>query len=147
MELSTGLRTHLMVSGSLKSALDGTVIKIYSGVAPASADAALAGNTLLCTITRDGDGVTGLTMENTAVGGVMTKNTSEVWEGEVVAAGEATFFRQCTLADSGAASTTAVRVQGSVATVGGDINLSDTLFTPGDSRRIRYYNATIPARG
>lgn len=147
MQLSTGLRTFLMVTGSLKQALDGTVIKIYNGPIPATADAPLAGNTLLCTITKDGDGVTGLTMEPTAAGGVMTKNTSEVWEGEVIATGEATFFRQGTLADPDNSSNTAIRIQGTVATMGGDINFTDTLFTTGDSRRIRYYNATVPAQG
>lgn len=144
MKRSTGLRNYMLASGSLKGALDGTVIKIYSGLEPASADAALAGATLLCTITRGGDGATGLTLANEAVGGQISKNTSEVWEGEIVAGGQATFFRQESLADSGAASTTAIRLQGSVASAGADMNFSDTLFVEGDSRRINFYTASIP---
>lgn len=145
MKRSTGLRNHLLAVGSLKSALDGTVIKIYSGVPPATADAALAGNTLLCTITKDGDGVTGLTLDAVAASGQITKNTSELWEGEIVANGTPTFFRQETLADVGDTSTTAVRLQGSVGNVGADINFSDTAFVVGDTRRLNYYVASIPA--
>lgn len=145
MKRSTGLRNHMLVTGSLKSALDGTVIKIYSGAAPASADAALAGNTLLCIITRDGDGSTGLTLDANAVNGQVTKSTDELWEGEILANGTATFFRQELLSDTGDASSTAVRLQGSVGNVGTDIQFSDVAFITGDVRRINYYVAAIPA--
>lgn len=145
MKRSTGLRNYMLATGSLKDALDGTVIKIYSGPEPTSADAALSGNTLLCTITVDGDGSTGLTLDASATNGQITKNTGEVWEGDIVANGVATFFRQTTLADSGDASTTAVRLQGSIANVGADLNFTDTTFVVGDSRRINYYVAAIPA--
>lgn len=145
MKRSTGLRNHLLSVGSLKSALDGTVIKIYSGMPPPTADSALSGNTLLCTITRNGDGATGLTLEADAVGGQITKNTSELWEGEIIANGTASFFRQETLADVGDMSTSAVRLQGSVGNVGADINFSDIAFITGDVRRLNYYVASIPA--
>lgn len=145
MKRSTGLRNHLLAVGSLRSALDGCVINIYSGPEPATADAALSGNTLLCTITRDGDGVTGLTLAADAASGQITKNPLEVWEGSIVASGTATFFRQEYLSDAGAATTTAVRLQGSVDTVGADMNFSDTVFVVGDSRRINFYVASIPA--
>lgn len=144
MKRSTGIRNYMLATGSLKGALDGTVIKIYSGPAPADADHALAGNTLLCTITKNGDGASGLTLDATAVGGQITKNTGEVWEGEIVATGEATFFRQESLADAGGLSSTAIRLQGSVANVGADMNFSDVSFVEGDSRRINFYVATIP---
>jgi len=41
LKASTGLRTKLLDTGSLKSILDGGVINIYSGPVPATADAAL----------------------------------------------------------------------------------------------------------
>lgn len=145
MKRSTGLRDYMLGVGSLRDALDGTVIKIYSGPEPVSADAALAGNVLLCTITRDGDGVTGLTLAPDPVGGQITKNTSEVWEGEITATGTASFFRQETLADVGDTSTTAIRLQGTVDRIGADLNFSDILFVTGDTRRINFYVATIPA--
>lgn len=145
MKRSTGLRNYMLATGSLKGALDGKVIKIYNGAEPVTADAALAGNTLLCTITVDGDGATGLTLAAAATGGQITKNTSEVWEGDIVASGTASFFRMETLADAGGSSTSAVRLQGSVANVGADLNFTDTAFTTGDSRRINYFVASIPA--
>lgn len=145
MKRSTGLRNHLLAIGSLKSALDGTVIKIYSGEAPASADAALSGNSLLCVITRDGDGSTGLTLSGDASGGQVTKSTSELWEGEIIANGAATFFRQELLSDTGDASSTAIRLQGTVGNVGADMNFSDSAFVTGDTRRLNFYVASIPA--
>lgn len=145
MKRSTGLRDFLLSTGSLRDALDGTVLRIYSGPIPASADAALAGNTLLCVITKDGDGESGLTLAPEAGGGQITKNSSEVWEGEVLANGEATFFRQEFLTDAGDASSSAIRLQGTVGVVGEDMNLSSTNFVVGDSRRINFYVAAIPA--
>lgn len=145
MKRSTGLRNHLLATGSFKSAVDGTVIKIYSGLEPATADAALSDNELLCVITKNGDGVTGLTLAVEAAGGQITKNTNEVWEGEIIANGRATFFRQEALNDPGGPSTTAIRLQGTVGTVLGDINFSDVDFVVGDSKRLNYYVAAMPA--
>lgn len=145
MKRSTGLRNHMLGVGSLKDALDGTVIKIYSGDIPPTADAPLAGATLLCVITRDGDGTTGLTLAPDAAGGQITKSTSEVWEGEIIANGMASFFRQELLSDTGEASTTAIRLQGTVGVVGEDMNFSDIAFVSGDSRRLNFYVASIPA--
>lgn len=145
MKRSTGLRDFLLSTGSLRGALDGTVLRIYSGPVPVSADAALVGNTLLCVITKDGDGESGLTLAPEAGGGQITKNSSEVWEGAVLANGEATFFRQEFLADAGDASSSAIRLQGTVGVVGEDMNLSSTNFVVGDSRRINFYVAAIPA--
>lgn len=146
MKRSTGLRNYMLASGSFMDAMAGKVIKIYTGSVPVSADAALAvGNTLLCTMTVDGDGVTGLTLAPTAAGGQITKNTSEVWEGEIVASDTATFFRHETMADAGALSTDAIRLQGTVSNIGADLNFTDKEFVLGDTRRINYYVAAIPA--
>ena len=146
MKRSTGLRDYMLATGSFKGAIDGKVIKIYSGVEPATADAALdVSNVLLNTITLDGLGVTGLTLAATATGGQITKNTSEVWEGTNVATGTAAFFRMQTAADDGGASTSAVRLQGNVALAGADLNFSSVAFVTGDARRINYFVVSIPA--
>ena len=58
-KISTALANHIAVSGSLKDALDGFVIRIYSGPEPATADAAIAAsptNVLLCTLSVDDTG-------------------------------------------------------------------------------------------
>ena len=144
MKRSTGLRNYMLASGSFKQALAGTVIRVYGGTAPASADDAIGAATLLCTISVDGDG-TGVTLDATASGGVITKNTSEVWAGDVTASGTATFFRMEFAADTGAFSTTAVRMQGTVGLVGADLNFSSVNLTLGDARRINYFAASISA--
>lgn len=144
MKRSTGLRNYMLASGSFKQALAGTVIRVYGGTAPASADDAIGAAPLLCTISVDGDG-TGVTLDATASGGVITKNTSEVWTGDVTASGTATFFRMEFAADTGAFSTTAVRMQGTVGLVGADLNFSSTNLTLGDARRINYFAASISA--
>lgn len=112
---STGLAAHLAVTGSIKAALDGSFIWIYSGTEPATADAALSGNTLLVKISVGGDGSTGLTFDATPVNGVLVKTAAETWQGTVVAAGDASFFRMAATDPSGA-STTDKRLQGDIGT-------------------------------
>jgi hypothetical protein len=50
IRLSTGLRNFVAQHGSVKKALQGGVLKIYSGSQPSSPDSAVSG-TLLCTLT------------------------------------------------------------------------------------------------
>ena len=52
IKTSTGLRNAMLATGSAKAALDGGRINIYAGAAPATADDAVGGATLLCAITR-----------------------------------------------------------------------------------------------
>lgn len=144
MKRSTGLRDFLLVTGSLKEALDGKVINYYSGAVPASADDSIGAAVLLCTISVNSTG-TGLTLEATAVNGQVTKNSSEIWSGEVIASGEASFFRMCTAADDNSASTTAVRMQGTIGLSGTDIQLGSTTLTVGNSRELKYFVVSIPA--
>ena len=144
MKRSTGLRNYMLASGSFKAALAGTVLRIYGGAAPASADESIGSAVLLCTISVDGDG-TGVTLDATASGGVIVKNPSEVWTGDVTTTGTASFFRMEFAADTGAFSTSAVRMQGTVGLVGADLNFSSINLAPGDARRINYFAASISA--
>jgi len=123
IKFSTGLRTHMAVTGSLRAALSTCVLKIYAGTEPASADAALGSASLLCEVTTGGDGVTPLTWEPTAADGVLQKETDDIWSGINVATGIAAFFRFETLADAGAFSSSAVRAQGSIRKVTGELNM------------------------
>jgi len=50
LRLSTALANHVLQHGSLKNALQGGKIEVYSGTQPTTADAAVTG-TLLCTFT------------------------------------------------------------------------------------------------
>lgn len=143
-KLSTGLRNHLLATGSIKAALDGGVIRIYSGTEPATADAAIGSAQLLVTISKDGTGA-GLTLATSATNGIITKNTTEVWRGSVSATGTASFFRFSAISDTGGASSTEKRLQGTVGTMLADLLVSNDTFTSGSSRQIEVFNIALPS--
>jgi len=91
IKASTGLRTHMLDSGPLKTALDGGFIRIFSGAIPDSADDSETG-TLLCIISQSSSGA-GLSFAATAANGMLVKESAETWTGVNVAAGEATYYR------------------------------------------------------
>lgn len=142
-KLSTGLRDHMLVTGSLKGGIDGGVIYIYSGTPPATADAALSGNTLLCTISNNAAG-TGINMDTTPASGVLGKAPAEVWRGLVVANGTATFYRFAGLADTGTLSTTEKRLQGTVGALAADLIFSNPAFVSGDYKTVDSFNVAVP---
>jgi hypothetical protein len=135
IKTSTGLRTHLAVTGSIKAAFDGGQVMFYEGTEPATADAAVAG-TLCWTVTVDGDG-TGVTFEAVAVDAACVKETTETWQGATVA-GTPNYWRLIGSTEKGGSiggiSTTNVRIQGTCGnTAGSDIYLTTpTLITDTD---------------
>lgn len=143
VKASTGLRNRMLDTEPLNDILDLGFVKIYSGTPPATADATLGGATLLCTISVSGLG-TGLTFEAAAVSGVLAKNAAEVWQGTNVASGEASFYRHVAPGDTGGSSTTEPRLQGTVALVGGDLNLSDVDLVEDAPQSIDYYVVALP---
>lgn len=140
---STGLRTGMLSTGSFKSIMDGSKLKIYAGAVPASSDDALGAAVLLNTISN-ASGATGLTFA-AAVAGVIAKTPAEVWSGNNVAGGVATFYRLETAADTQAASTTESRVQGTVGVAGADLNISNTTLVNGAPQVIDYFTYALPA--
>ena len=86
-------------------------LRIYSGTAPASADAALSGNTLLAELPMSA------TAFGAAVAGVATANAITA-DASADATGTATFFR---ILETGGV---LVVLQGTVATTGAELNLS-----------------------
>lgn len=146
IKLSTGIRNHLCVTGSLRSAVNGMILNLYSGTVPSGADSAISGDsTLLCTISVDDTG-TGLSFEDTSAVGALVKETTETWEGTVLANGTATYYRLATTGDDGTLSTTALRVQGSVGNVSGDMLLSSTSLVAGAVQSLGYYALTFPTQ-
>jgi hypothetical protein len=140
-KFSTGLRNTMLGDSSLANAVEGYVIRIYAAAtAPASADDALGAATLLTTITTP----TGLSFDTPAVDGVLSKAAAEVWAGVNVATGTAKFFRMQDAADTDDASTTAIRIQGTVALAGGDINLSSLGLTSGATQTLNSFNIALP---
>lgn len=151
-KISEALQYHLAVTGSLKAGLDGLVFKIYGSptsqaaadaLIPASASAAVGSATLLCTVSVSGAG-TGVTFEDILSGGALVKETTESWYGENVASGYASFYRLEDTADTGAESSSDIRAQGTVGTVGTDLVFASAYLTLGEEQRIDAYSVLIP---
>jgi hypothetical protein len=138
--LSTGFVDAVNQTGSVKSVMANSVIHIYSGSQPATADDAETGD-LLMIITESGGAFTpssptnGLNMD-VSTGGVLAKDTSESWEGVgLEAAGEGTtagYFRWYANDVTTGASTTAVRVDGNIGTLTtNEMRMSSTTIIEG----------------
>jgi hypothetical protein len=145
LKISTGLRDHMLVTGHLKNGIDGGVIRIYDGTVPATADAALSGNNLLCVISNNMAG-TGINMGTTPASGVLGKAAAETWKGLIAITGTASFYRYSGLTDAGASSTTEKRLQGTVAAAGGDLNFSSVAFVANASntKSVDTFNVVLP---
>lgn len=142
IKASTGLRTQMLGSSSLKSIFDaGSEIRIYSGTVPAAADDAIGSATLLVTIKN---GASGTTFGAAALG-VLAKNPSETWSGVNVATGTPSFYRHVLTADDGTVSTSAPRYQGTVGVVGADMNLTAPTLTSGATQTLDYHSVALPA--
>lgn len=129
IRLSTGAVTKVLGTSSLKTLLTACFIDIYSGTQPTLPDDVPVG-TKLVTIYSDGT-TTGLGW-GTAAAGVLPKATAETWSGTVLASGTAGWFRIREAGDAGtSSSTTAVRIDGSIATSGADMNLGSLSLTIG----------------
>lgn len=144
MKRSTAMRSALLTA--FKAQFDGSVIGIFSGSVPATADAALTRDAmLLCVISKEGSGE-GVSFDSDTSQGVMVKSPNEVWKGEVRNGGTATFFRMYKLADDQtAASYTLARLQGTVGLLDADLNLSSVDFVPGNERRLKTFTVAVPA--
>lgn len=145
IKMSTGLRNEMLSGDSLKAIFDaGSEIRIYSGAIPPSADNSIGAATLLCTIKN---GSSGITFDTAAVNGILVKNPSETWQGTVESAAgagmNATFYRHVLTDDDDAVSATAPRYQGTVAVVGADMNLTNTLLAASAVQGLDYHAVTI----
>ena len=141
LTLSTGLATALAGTSSLKGALDGCAIQLYSGAVPTSADDGLGAAVMLCSVLLDGTDPLVFSHADTTVG----KPTGDVWGGINAASGAASFFRLAHAADTGSASTSDVRVQGTVGlTKASDMVLQNTAFTSGLSFQLNNFVLNVP---
>jgi len=143
LKVSTGLRDYMLATGSFKDAMDLGFLKLYSGTEPATADASIGAAVLLCTISVSGGG-TGLTFEAVPVSGVLSKESSEAWQGSIVASGTCSFFRFVAAGDTGVLSTTEKRLQGAVAAIASDLNLSNVVLTSPAIQTINHFNVALP---
>ena len=138
--ISTGLRNKLLGTDSLKSALAGGFIHIYGcdpANVPTSADDAIgAAHTLLVTLYGDGS-ANGLNLGIPA-DGIISKDPGEMWSGQILETGTARFFRYVGPADTGASSSTEPRLQGTVARVGGHLNLAKVDLVAGETQALSF---------
>lgn len=139
-KFSTGLRKQICFTGSLKTILDGGVIRLYGGAIPSSADAALGGATLLCEIKAGADTISFEPVGNSPT---LTKNLSEVWQGDVITSGTPSFFRLVKESDTGTLSGSEVRVQGTVGGPAEDLVISNPALVQGAPQRIEYFAISI----
>ena len=147
LRLSTGLRAAMLnggVNGGVKGALDGGFIDIYSGPQPVSADTGATG-TLLATVSVNAEGG-GLHFDTTA-SGTLAKAAGENWKFTGLAVGTAGWFRFYPKGGSpGAASTAEARFDGSIASSGGDVSLSNVSIAVGSPGTIDGFGFSLPAQ-
>lgn len=143
LTLSTGCAKKLMDTSPLRTLLNLCKINIYSGAKPTSPDDVPTG-TLLVTITNNST-ATGLTWDATAPGGVLPKAPAETWSGTILATGTAGWFRIWESGDTPAnASTTAVRIDGTISSTGADLNLTNLSLVTGAPFIMSSASLTLP---
>ena len=141
LKLSTGLRNGMLDTDSFRTLLDASRVKIYSGVAPGSADD--VEGSLLVNIGSDA-GDTHLHFLPAAVTGVLSKDAN-IWSGVAGSTGTASYFRLVVNTDTGVFSTSELRMQGTVGTSGADINMSSVSIISGATQTIDTWDLTMPA--
>lgn len=78
--------------------------------------------------------------------GIMVKRQTQVWTGVAVASGTAGWFRlKAPVLDDNLAGTTKLRLDGSIATSGGNLTMSPTSMTIGGTQTLASFSPTIPA--
>ena len=141
IKISTGLADAMMGNTGMTQALNGAnlELRIFSGPEPINADSALSNHTLLATISGAGGGMHFVFAD----AGVTAKDINQEWQGNVTANGTPTYYRLCSTGDGNTASTTAVRVQGSVGAAG-DLKLGTTTLATGNPQSIDFYQLRLP---
>lgn len=146
--LSTGLRNALVGgSESFKDLMNNGWLDIYSGAQPLHADYVETG-IKLCRIsstsgTSVGDGV----KFGTAATGLLPIAATPAWQGTVLAAGVAGWFRFYGSSGTGGVvgtNGTAIRFDGNVGVSGADLVLSHTNLTAASTLTITAANVTMP---
>ena len=151
VRLSTALRNALAGTTGFGTTFVNGVISIYSGPQPLTADSAASG-TLLGTVTLNGGAFAAGTAANGLVfdppaAGTVPKAAGSVWKFTGLAVGTAGWFRlQGNAADSGLASTTLPRLDGSIGVSGADLNLSNISVVVGAPSTVDVFQFTIPAQ-
>lgn len=154
--LSTGLVQALNTGDCIKNIMANSVIYVYSGTQPATADDTEGSSVLLMKYTLNGDPFTsgvatnGLNLD-VSTGGVISKAVGEVWAGTgLPAAGaspgtQAGWFRWYANTVVTGASTTAVRMDGAIGTTTSyEMRMSNTMIVDGGTSTFQSATYTTP---
>lgn len=134
--------------GSVSDIFRNGVIDVFSGSQPISADEAEIGSKLVrITLSSEnftpGISTNGLNFDTTNAG-VLSKPLDAIWSGKGLANGTAGWFRMYDNTATTGVSTTAVRLDGTVATGGGQFNMSITTISTGATTTIDSVKLTMP---
>ena len=142
---STGFKKAICDTASVKGTFDGGFIKVYSAPTepPEDADAALPSDSVLLLTFSDNAGAGGLNLAAAAVGGAISKLSTQTWKGVAAATGTPAFFRYVQTGDTGAFSTTDKRIQGTVGTAGADMNLANSSITDEQEYTLDFFSLTF----
>lgn len=140
--------TITSVSKAFKDVFRNNVIRVYSGAAPANADAAETG-VLLLKLTKSSGTVTPGTLTNgnnfdTITTGVLAKDAN-VWSGVGLADGTAGYYRLYDNGEITGSSSTSKRCQGTCGTSGTDFVMSSSTIVTGATVTLDTHNITQPA--
>jgi len=149
--LSTGFANAVNATGSVKATMANSVLHIFSGSQPATADAAETGD-LLMIITEgagafvSGAATNGLNMD-VSTAGVLAKAVAEEWKGYGLAAAgagvTAGWFRWYANTVVTGISTTAVRVDGAIGTSASyELQMTNTVIVENGPATISTFNYT-----
>ena len=134
------------LGGSFNDLFRNCVIRIFPGVQPVSADNDEGTSHLvelsLASAPFSVGGLNGLNL-NGSTSGTMVKDSYEVWSGNITTSGQAGWARMYDRNRTTGASTTAVRLDGSVATTGAQFNLANTTLTAGSPISLDSMNVTL----
>ena len=124
-------------------------MRVYSGSAPATADAAETG-TILLQITDSAGAFTAGTATNglefdAVVTGKLSALTTQTWQDAALATGTAGYCRLYDNAHITGSSTSSIRLQGTVGTSGAELNISSTSLTVGATTTVDTFDITVPA--
>lgn len=135
--------------GSFSDLFQNCICDIYTGSQPVNADSAETGSKLL-SITLSSGAFTGGISTNglnfgEVISGVLGKEVGEVWSGIGLVAGTAGWFRFYANDYTTGASTSAIRMDGAVATSGAQFNISNTSISVGATTTVDSVALTLPA--
>lgn len=148
---AAALRDAIIRNGIYRATSSGAVVTVIAPAGTGDAHNGLALTTTVTTLTATSggnitggvDAVNGLTFTVPSSGAI---SKSGVWSFTGVSDGTAGHFRmKASSYDAGGASTTAARIDGSISTSGGDMNLSSVTITNGAPTTIDTMTITMPA--